>query len=266
MIWVIAGTKDGREIAARLADDAKAKSGGRDAHILVTVVSAYGKRLAMHDGIEIEVGRFTKEDMLSEIQTHGITVILDCSHPYAAIVSETAQGAAKEANISYVRYERPAAALPDYDKLFCAPNEEEAARIAGERGSRILLTTGSKTLATFVKSPALAGKEIWARVLPTSAVLAECEALGLSPKQILALEGPFSYDMNRAMIADYQIDVLVTKNSGTVGGSDAKFSAAVDAGISVVVIEKPKPQSAGFPIFSNPDAVITYMEGHDEFH
>ena len=134
MIWVIAGTKDGREIAARLADDAKAKSGGNDANILVTVVSAYGKRLAMHDGIEIEVGRFTKEDMLSEIKTHGVTVILDCSHPYAAIVSETAREAATDAGISYVRYERPAVPLPEYEKLFCVPNEEEAARVAGEQG------------------------------------------------------------------------------------------------------------------------------------
>lgn len=266
MIWVIAGTKDGREIAARLADDAKAKSGGNDSHILVTVVSAYGKRLAMHEGIEIEVGRFTKEDMLSEIKTHGITVIADCSHPYAAIVSETARDAAKEAGISYVRYERPAVPLPDYEKLYVVPDEEEAAKVAGEKGNHILLTTGSKTLATFVKSPALAEKEIRARVLPTSSVLAECEALGLSPKHILALEGPFSYDMNRAMIADYQIDVLVTKNSGIVGGSDAKFSAAVDAGISVVVIDKPKPKATGFPVFSDSDTLIAYMEGHDEFY
>ena len=266
MIWVIAGTKDGREIAARLADDAKKKLGETDSAILVTVVSTYGKRLAMHEGLEIEVGRFTKEDMLSEIEKHGITVILDCSHPYAAIVSETAQDTAKDAGISYVRYERPAVPLPDYEKLYCVKDEEEAAQVAGERGSRILLTTGSKTLATFLHSPALSGKEIWARVLPTSSVLLACEALGLSPKYILALEGPFSYDMNRAMIADYQIDVLVTKNSGTIGGGDAKFSAAVDAGISVVVIDKPKPKISGFPIFSDSEMLIAYMEGHDEFY
>lgn len=266
MIWVIAGTKDGREIAARLADDAKQKSGGNEASILVTVVSMYGKRLAMHEGIEVEVGRFTKEEMLAEIEKHGITVILDASHPYAAIVSETAREATKEAGISYVRYERPAVPLPDYEKLFSVQDEEEAAKVAGEKGNRILLTTGSKTLATFVKSPALVGKEIRARVLPTSAVLAECEALGLSPKQILALEGPFSYEMNRAMIADYNIDVLVTKNSGVVGGSDAKFSAAVDAGISIVVIEKPKPKATGFLTFSDSDTLVAYMEGHDEFH
>lgn len=46
--------------------------------------------------------------------------------------------------------------------------------------------------------------------------------------------------MNLAMIHDYHADVMVTKNSGLIGGSDTKLKAAMDAGISVIVIDKPK--------------------------
>lgn len=257
MIWVISGTQDGREIAGRLADQSE-KLGKEE--ILMTVVSQYGKVLAEHRGIDIKVGRFKKEDMVRIIRENHISVILDASHPYAAIVSETAQAACRETGIHYVRYERPEVPLPHYGKLHEVENEEAAAKLAGRLGSHILLTTGSKTLPVFVKSPALRGKEIWARVLPTSQVLSLCESLGLRPKNIIAVQGPFSYEMNRATIRDYQIDVMVTKNSGLIGGSDTKIKAAMDAGISIIIIDRPRAEIQGFPVFHSEDAVVKYME------
>ena len=131
MIWIISGTQDGREIGARLADWMQKQPEDHRADILMTVVSQYGKILAEHEGITIEVGRFAREDMLREVREKHITCILDCSHPYAAIVSETARAACKEAGIAYVRYERPGIALPAYDKLHLASHEEEAAALAG---------------------------------------------------------------------------------------------------------------------------------------
>ena len=61
-------------------------------------------------------------------------MILDASHPYAAIVSETARSACKEAGIDYVRFERPEISLPYYDKLYHAKDEFEAAGMAGKLG------------------------------------------------------------------------------------------------------------------------------------
>lgn len=266
MIWIISGTQDGREIAARLADWMKTQPEGERAEIFMTVVSQYGKRLAQHEGITIEVGRFTENDMVKEIGEKHITCILDCSHPYAAIVSETARAACRRTGIAYVRYERPEIELPRYDKLYHARDEFEAAELAGELGKSILLTTGSKTLHTFIESPALRGKEIWARVLPLSSVIKMCEDLGMKARYILAIQGPFSYEMNRAMIRDYHADVMVTKNSGLVGGSDTKLAAAMDEHIAVIVIDKPKAHLDGAPVFSTAEQVLKYMEEHHEIY
>ena len=234
MIWIISGTQDGREIGAALADREQSKPEGERREILMTVVSQYGKVLAAHKGLDIEVGRFREEDMLRVIREKGISLILDASHPYAAIVSETARAACTKAGIDYVRYERAEIPLPDYDKLYHAKDEFEAADLAGQLGKSILLTTGSKTLATFVKAK--------------------------------ALEGPFSYEMNLAMIHDYHADVMVTKNSGLIGGSDTKLKAAMDAGISVIVIDKPKAKLDGAVVFSTVEGVLNYMEEHYGFH
>ena len=88
MIWIISGTQDGREIGAELADREMAKPEESRREILMTVVSQYGKVLAAHKGLDIEVGRFKKEDMVRVIKEKGVTLILDASHPYAAVVSD----------------------------------------------------------------------------------------------------------------------------------------------------------------------------------
>ena len=107
MIWIISGTQDGRELGAELADRENLKNPDERKGILMTVVSQYGKVLAEHTGIDIEVGRFTKPDMVRIIHDKDIELIIDASHPYAAIVSETAFSACRETGIQYIRYERP---------------------------------------------------------------------------------------------------------------------------------------------------------------
>lgn len=72
--------------------------------------------------------------------------------------------------------------------------------------------------------------------------------------------------MNLAMIHDYHADVMVTKNSGLIGGSDTKLKAAMDAGISVIVIDKPKAKLDGAVVFSTVEGVLSYMEEHYGFH
>ncbi|MDY3974268.1 MAG: precorrin-6A reductase [Veillonella caviae] len=234
MIWVIAGTLDGRTLAVDVQTYTKES-------VLVSVVSQYGAQLAAHEGIEVHTGRLDKEAMKELIEEKDIRLLIDASHPYAAIVTATAREAADEMKIPFVRFERQEIPLPTYDKLYHVPNEAEAAQLAGTLGERIYLTTGSKTMHVFASAPALQDKEVWTRVLPTVEVLQMMEDLGISPKRIIGMQGPFSYDMNRIMFADTKADVVVMKNSGLVGGSDTKLQAAMDLGLAVVVIDRPKP-------------------------
>lgn len=234
MIWVIAGTLDGRRLAVAIQEKTKEP-------VLVSVVSSYGAQLAKHEGITVHTGRLTEEEMIHLIKEHQVRYLVDASHPYAAIVTVTAKAAAEKANIPFVRYERPEVELPSYAKLHHVKNEVEAARLAGHLGKRIYLTTGSKTMKIFAEAPDLQDKLVWTRVLPTSQVLQELEALHLSPKQIIAMQGPFSYDMNKNMFKDTQSEVVVMKNSGLVGGTDTKLAAAMDLGLDIIVIDRPEP-------------------------
>jgi len=105
-------------------------------------------------------------------------------------------------------------------------------------GKRIFLTTGISSVARFVvlKSE----KEIYVRILPIPEHIALCLDMGILPTNIIAMHGPFSEDLNRAMFRQYRINTMVTKESGEAGGILEKIHAALNEGIDTVVIERPR--------------------------
>ena len=232
MIFVAAGTQDGRELAGALLQVGY--------EVTASVVSSYGEKLLkQYPRLIINDKPLDEEALEDYIRQHGVRLFVDASHPYAANVSENAMRACRAANIPYIRYER--ASVPvDYDKAYPVESYEEAASTAARLGATVFLTTGSRNLKAFVLSDALKGHTIIARILPTAGVLKECEELGLTPKQIVALQGPFSEELNIALYRQYGADVVVTKNSGEIGGTDTKITAAKKLGLPVVMIDRPK--------------------------
>ena len=77
---------DGRTLAV----DIQERTGEE---VLVTVVSQYGAELAAHEGITVHTGRLDQEAMQQLIKEHNVRLLIDASHPYAAIVTATAQDA-----------------------------------------------------------------------------------------------------------------------------------------------------------------------------
>ena len=236
MIFTAAGTQDGREIVRRLC------AVGYD--VTASVVSSYGQQL-LAEQLEKGSGRLIindtpldEEGLCTFFKEHGICVFVDATHPYAVNVSRNAMAACAAAGIPYIRFERDLTDI-SYANVHLVHSYEEASEMAARLGKTVFLTTGSRNLERFVHAPALADSTLIARVLPTAEVIALCEGLGLIPAQIIAMQGPFSRELNRSMYEKYAADVIVTKNSGTIGGTDAKFQAAEDLGLPVVVIDRP---------------------------
>lgn len=250
MILVVAGTRDGRELAAGLAD--------RGYPVLVSVISEYGRQLADQDNLTVNACALDRAGFAGLIAGQGIRAVVDASHPYATGVSDNVLAACRECGVPYLRYERPAVPLPDYDRLHVVADAQEAAKAAASLGRVIFLTTGSRTLPVFKKEPLLEGHLLIARVLPEPQVIAECLALGFTPGEIVALKGPFSHEFNVALFKEYGSEVIVTKNSGLVGGSDSKFSAAMELGLPLVVIDR--PQAACLNRVGTSEDVIKFVE------
>lgn len=229
-IFLIAGTQDGRKLAELLL--------GRNFDVTASVVSDYGRKLLETcTGIKIN-DKPLDEDELEKILREGdFKFLIDASHPYAKNISANAIAAAQAANVFYIRYER-AEIVFDYDKIFPVESYEAAAFKAAELGKNIYLTTGSRSLKIFVER--LRDCNLTVRILPTAEVLTQCETLGLSPKQIVAVQGPFSTELNVELFKHAGAEVIVTKNSGQIGGADTKLEAAKVLNLPVVMIARPK--------------------------
>lgn len=229
-IFLIAGTEDGRKLAEILIR--------RGFDVTASVVSDYGRKLLENcAGLKINDKPLDREELEKFLRKGNFACLVDASHPYAQNISVNAIYAAKAAQIPCVRYERAEIAFK-YDKIFRVDSYEEAAIKASELGKNIFLTIGSRNLKTFVDL--LKDYNLTARVLPTADVLAQCEALGLTPKQIVAMQGVFSVELNVELFKHAGAEVIVTKNSGQIGGADTKIAAAQRLNLPVVMINRPK--------------------------
>jgi len=63
-----------------------------------------------------------------------------------------------------------------------------------------------------------------------------CSALGFAGKQLICMQGPFTADLNAAMIRQINARFIVTKDSGEEGGFSEKYRAAKETGAALLVI------------------------------
>nr|MCR5746377.1 precorrin-6A reductase [Lachnospiraceae bacterium] len=205
------------------------------------VATEYGTQMMPDlDGVEIHQGRLTESQMEELMESEDFVCVVDATHPYATVVSENIRAAADETLVKYLRLKRNTDSKSDLNKPgvhYFDDNESCAIALEGTRGN-ILLTTGSKELAVYTKRGSLKDRII-ARVLPGAESIKICENLGLSGRDIIAMQGPFSKEMNLAQINDYKVTVLVTKMTGHSGGFFEKALAVDEAGISLFVIGNP---------------------------
>jgi precorrin-6A/cobalt-precorrin-6A reductase len=240
MILLLSGTSEGRILGTRL------RAEGLPFIASVTTPEARQLFAAIDPAPEVLVTRFSGDALATLLRERQVGAILDATHPFAQHISVTAMQAAAQAQLPYVRYERPTTSLTgvpqehEWEATIMAPDLETAAQICLERGSRVFLTTGTKTLPLFHQ--VMACKWVMARILPTMTSLSQALQAGLPPAQILALRGPFSEELERALLREYRIDLLVTKDSGAAGGLDTKLQAAAALRVPAVVVSRPPLQ------------------------
>ena len=231
MILVLGGTSDSTRICSLLNEMNK--------EYIASVTTQYGADLANKVAKNVVIKRMDIEYMTNFMKENKIDLVIDSTHPYAVEVSKNAIEVTDILDINYIRYERKSLLEElEYDKVIKVKNTEEAYKKANEIGQNIFLGTGSKTIKEYADN--LKNKKIVARVLPTSEVIKMCEDAGLNADNIIAMKGPFSEAINEETYKHYNIDLVITKESGIEGGFLEKVNAAKNLGIPVIVITREK--------------------------
>lgn len=238
-VVIFGGTTEGRELAEYAAS--------LGIFVLVSVVSEYGK-MVMEERpcLRVRCGALDEDGMACLLEREKPRLVFDATHPHASEATAGIFRACERTKIRLLRVLRAGTEtgrgdLDGQEPVFWVHTIEEAVKIL-ERDTRpVLLTTGSKELDIFAAAVHLKGR-IYARVLPDSKVLEKCENLGIRGRHLIAMQGAFSEEMNRALLREVKAGWLVTKESGCRGGFEEKMKAAKSCNVSVIVIERPNQE------------------------
>lgn len=238
MILVLAGTSESREIVADLHNNGW--------ELLVSVVTEYGGELIAEPDLEVLQGSLDRNSLVELIAAREINIIIDATHPFAAEISRLAIQVAAETEAVYLRFEREEIDTDGFagrEGIYQVKSYQEAALQAAklaDSSERILLTIGSRRLEHFIEEIDNWQKRLVVRFLPVRRFFLDLERQCFRPGNLIGMQGPCSREMNRAILKDYEISVLVTKASGRTGGLPAKIEAARELNIPVVLIERPE--------------------------
>lgn len=235
---VFAGTTEGCEICDFLARN--------KIRVCACVATEYGsKSLKENEYLHVMAGRLSEDEMVELFEKEKPELVLDATHPYAREVTSNIVAACVRVNSevsdqqgkpAYVRVLRAGGGRQK--QAIYVDSTEDAVEYLKNTVGNILLTTGSKELAQFTKLPDYENR-IYARVLSLVSVMETCREYGIEGKHLIGMQGPFSKEMNVAMLRQYDCRYLVTKDSGKAGGFPEKIEAADACGVIPVIIGRP---------------------------
>ena len=284
--WVFSGTSDGNRLAAEMRT--------RGYSVIVSTATEYGKAIVKEKYPQLPVtgGRKGIAIRRQELQESSACALIDATHPFATKISSQLMRLSAELKIPYLRLERPESLLspapgnprplregpgvPRRGEGVFSPNDatlespsitvcqtmEEAAQVAIVKGKRIFLATGSKDLGIFLDSFGSARREWFIRTTPDPSIVQRAIDCGVPANHICAVQGPFTQAFNEALWQSWQVDCIVTKDSGEAGGYQAKAAAALTLDIPLIVIKRP---TMTYPnCFADPAAILNWLENQEE--
>lgn len=228
-ILVFAGTTEGRELAEFCVAEQISAS--------FSVTTDYGAALLpQSEFLTILQGKLDCTQMQQLFSQNRYNLVIDATHPYAVEATKTIRSACALTQTPYYRLLReesthalPGTVVDSMEDLIAYVNQD----------NRILFSTmGSKELPALT---AVQGyrERVWARLLPIPEGEALCTKWGFDPQKIIWGRGPFSLEENKQHLLRSGAQVLITKETGSVGGYAEKAEAAAQCGVELITIKRP---------------------------
>jgi precorrin-6A/cobalt-precorrin-6A reductase len=238
LVLILGGTAEARELAAGLA-----ASG-------ISVISSLAGRVSsprLPEG-EVRIGGFGgPQGLAAWLTEHRIDAVVDATHPFAERISASTVEACASSGVPLLRLERPGWHERPGDRWTWVDDLTGAAAAVPDLGGRAFLTTGRQGLAAFADVA-----DVW--------FLIRCVEAPEPPLprsyELLLDRGPYTLTGEGALIDQYRVDLLVTKDSGG-DHTVAKLDAARERGLPVIIVRRPaRPDVKGV---SDVAAALTWV-------
>jgi precorrin-6A/cobalt-precorrin-6A reductase len=221
-ILILGGTTEARQLAGRLA----ARSGPD-----VTLSLAGRTAAPAAQPVPVRIGGFGGAEGLADyLRDESIDVLVDATHPYAAVISAAAAVAATRAGVALVALRRPGWTPAAGDCWSEVDRMADAVPALGAAPRRVFLALGRKEIAPFAAAPQ--HRYLVRSVDPVDPPLAVPHAVYLTAR------GPFPEAGERALLEAHGVEVIVAKNSGG-DATYGKIAAARALGLRVIMLRRP---------------------------
>ena len=235
---IFAGTMEGRKLTEYFLS--------QNVRVTACTATEYGKiLLPENESLNVISKRLDADAMYKLMMSNPFDGVFDATHPYAVIVSENVKAAALKAGLPYYRILRPKEEFDDSEHVVYVASMDEAVEYLASTKGNILATTGSKELAKLCAIPDYK-ERVFARILPNPDMVRDSFELGFQGKHLICMQGPFSEELNTALIRQFGIQYVLTKHSGKVGGFIEKVVSAKKTGTMLVVIGRPTEETDGY--------------------
>lgn len=197
---------------------------------------------------QVRVGGYGGAEGLARyLREAGITLLIDATHPYAAQISCNAASAARAVGIPCWALRRPA---------WQAQPGDDWREVADWAGLIEALKPFHRPLFTLGREPLQHLDEIPPEQFWTLRALEACP--GNERCEVIGARGPFQLDDERALFARRGIDVLVSKNSGSVA-TEPKLEVARELGVPVLILQRPTLPEVDLT-FTRADLLLARLE------
>lgn len=219
-LLIFGGTTEGRELAVFCTEN--------KIPVTVSVTTSYGESL-LSDNFRILTGKLNAEQIYQLLCSHQYDLIIDATHPYAVEATKNCRSACEKSGIRYIRLIRQKSEICG-ETVRSIP---ELIRILNQNQKIILSTLGSKSIPELMQIKNYQ-ERLWVRVLPSAAIR------NIPENHIIAETPPFSAEQNILHIQKSGAEILLTKESGTIGGYPEKIEAVQKCGISMITLLRPE--------------------------
>jgi precorrin-6A/cobalt-precorrin-6A reductase len=239
-ILILGGSTEARQLAERLADRAD----------LAVTLSLAGRTMTpTPQPVPVRLGGFGGSQGLADyLAAMRIDVLVDATHPYAAMISANAVRAAALAKVPLVALRRPAWVAVPGDRWTDVADTAGAVAALGRVPRHVFLALGRQEIAPFAVAPQ--HRYLVRSVDPVTPPLDVPHAVYVTGR------GPFAETDERGLLTRHRIDTIVAKNSGG-SATYGKIAAARALGLAVVMLRRPAlPQVAAVETVADAVAAI----------
>lgn len=236
-VFLMGGTKESIEIIKFIKNNF-------NSYILTTTTTEYGSKLAIDGGSDTTIAKpLPKNEIITILNGKtNFDIFIDATHPFASHVTNTAIEVSKICKIPYIRFERPISNLENIDdsSVIRVNSFDEAGKIIGKNYNQlnVLHFAGANTMDAILKYTSV--EYFYPRVLEVKASLEKCEKLGIIKNHIIPMKGTSTIEENVELIEKTNASVIITKESGDIGGVLSKIKAANSKNIDTILVTRPE--------------------------